>query len=272
MKLNFRKLNYFHYFLIFSLVIIVPTSVIIYKTNNAYLRRVNHTYASNAPTRHREVKRTKPYLKPHIRKYEMHGIDVSKHQGKIKWDVVKHPDTTKKIDFIFIRATYGTKKDKLFHSNWTNASKNKFTLGAYHYYWSNKNSTLQANNFIETVVLKKGDLPPVLDVEKLPKFQSKSNWLKGIKNWLKLVEAHYGVKPIIYSGDSFYKDHLKPDPFFEKYTRLWIANYNNVKQPHSKWHFWQYGDRVKIEGINEAVDVNVFKNEQSKFNELLLKK
>ena len=40
-------------------------------------------------------------LKPHIKKYEVHGIDVSKHQGKINWDLVKHPDSGKKIDFVF---------------------------------------------------------------------------------------------------------------------------------------------------------------------------
>jgi lysozyme len=36
----------------------------------------------------------------------------------------------------------------------------------------NENSLEQATLFIKTVSLKKGDLPPVLDIERLPKNQS----------------------------------------------------------------------------------------------------
>ncbi|RXP60892.1 hypothetical protein EC396_04355 [Lutibacter sp. HS1-25] len=271
MKHSRRKKNYFHFFLIFCLLILSTAGLFIYKTNGVYLKKVYRNYVEATPKIYRAIASTEPYLKPHIKKYEVHGIDVSKHQGKINWDLVKHPDSGKKIDFVFIRATYGTYEDKLFDTNWVNAANKNFALGAYHYYWANTNSTLQANKFIETVELKKGDLPPVLDIEKLPKFQSKSNWLKGIKNWLNLIEMHYGLKPIIYTSDGFYKHHLKTDPFFTNYPRLWIANYNNIQQPDSNWHFWQYSDQVKIEGINENVDLNVFKNDSILFNELLKK-
>ncbi len=46
--------------------------------------------------------------------------------------------------------------------------ENKIMRGAYHYYRPNENSIEQANLFIKTVKLQKGDLPPVLDIEKLP--------------------------------------------------------------------------------------------------------
>jgi lysozyme len=271
MKKHSRKKNYFQFFLIFSMLILLPAGLIIYKTNDAYLNKIYDNYAHTNPERYLATTMAKPYLKPHIKKYDLHGIDVSKHQGKIQWHLVKHPDTSKKIDFVFIRASYGTNKDKLFHTNWVNATSKNFTLGAYHYYWANTNSSKQAKRFIETVELKNGDLPPVLDIEKLPEFQSKSNWLKGIKNWLNLVEMHYGVKPIIYTSDGFYKHHLETDPFFKEYPRLWIANYNNIQQPNSNWHFWQYSDKVKITGIKGAVDINVFKNDAVSFNDLLKK-
>lgn len=267
-KTKNKSLKYFKFF---GLITLILFGFIVLKTHNSDLKRIYHKFINISTKKYNSEKSAKPYLKPHIRKFEIHGIDVSKHQGKIQWDLLKHPDTTKKIDFIFIRSTYGTNKDELFYTNWVNASYNNFTLGAYHYYWANTNSTKQAEKFIETVTLKKGNLPPVLDIEKLPKFQSKSNWLKGVKNWLKIIETHYGVKPIIYTGEGFYKHHLSTDPFFKNYPRLWIANYNNIQQPSSTWHFWQYTDKVKMEGINELVDYNVFKNDAISFNKLLKK-
>lgn len=272
MKKRKRKKNKFlKYYIIFGFISFLLLALVISKTNYGDLKRMYHKYINVCAKKRNDSELTKPYLKSHIKKYDIHGIDVSRYQGNIRWDLIKHPDTTKKIDFVFIRSTYGTNKDLLFPVNWALGSANNFTLGAYHYYWANTNSTEQAKNFIEVVALRKGDLPPVLDIETLPQFQSKSNWLKGIKNWLYLVETHYGEKPIIYTGECFYRHHLEPDPFFKNYPRLWIANYNNILQPNSNWHFWQYSDKVKMEGIKGAVDFNVFKNDFNSFNKLLKK-
>jgi lysozyme len=49
--------------------------------------------------------------------------------------------------------------------NWLGAKKNK--LRAYHYYRPNENSLEQAELLLK-LFLNKGDLPPVLDIEKLP--------------------------------------------------------------------------------------------------------
>jgi lysozyme len=206
----------------------------------------------------RNIKGGNAYKRKYIASYKIHGIDISHHQGNIDWTKVVHPDSNKKIDFIFIRATVGTRKDRKFKKNWREAKKYKFSVGAYHFYWPNRNSTIQANNFMSYVELAEGDFPPVIDIEKLPTIQSKKNWRKGIKNWISIVEKKYGVKPIIYTGDSFYTHYLKPDSYFANYPNLWIANYNNIKAPNHKWDFWQYSDKVKVEGINELVDVNVF--------------
>ena len=64
-------------------------------------------------------------------------------------------------------------------------------------------------NFIKNVKLAPGDLPPILDIEKMSDIQSSDNLLKGIANWLEIIENHYGVKPIIYSGAHFFNDYLK---------------------------------------------------------------
>lgn len=204
----------------------------------------------------------------HIRGYMVHGIDVSYHQGKIDWAKVEHPNDELDLDFAFIRASVGEKIDSRFKENWA-ASKGQIIRGAYHYYWSDLNSAKQARLFIAQVALEAGDLPPVLDIERLPNKQSRSQWLKGLRNYLRMLEEHYGVKPIIYSGDTFYADYLQAH--LADYP-IWIANYNGVKAPHAAaWNFWQYSDRAVIPGINEYTDINVYRHSMEEFNQLRIK-
>jgi len=196
-------------------------------------------------------------LEHHHLKGKTIGIDISHYQGNIKWKKVAKVQDSFPIGFIFIRATAGSiKKDRKFRYNWKQAKKHSFIRGAYHYYRPNENSILQANNFINTVKLKKGDLPPVLDVEDIPRIQSMDNLKIGLRKWLNKVEKHYGMKPIIYSGESFYNDFLYEA--FPDYP-CWIANYNfYVENIDKDWHFWQFTDKGSVNGIREFVDVNIY--------------
>jgi len=253
----------------YTLIGIVGFFMLITVAGLVYKKRFYNTTTRSSTFK--VVKSSYTYRTNRILKYDVHGIDVSHHQGNIDWSKVEHPDEFKTIDFVFIRATAGTIKDKKFKKNWKNAKAHDFLVGAYHYYWSNINSTVQAKKFISVVDLKVGDLPPVLDIERLPKIQSKANWRKGLKNWIHLVEQEYGVKPIIYTGESFYKSHLRVDSYFKNYPHLWIANYNKVNAPNHNWNFWQYTDKVKITGISELVDMNVFKGSIEDLNQLIKK-
>ena len=184
------------------------------------------------------------------------GIDVSEFQGTIDWvSVDEFEDKT--IDFVFIRATAGNDKaDSQFEKNWLGAKEKKIIRGAYHYYRPNENSLEQAQLFIKTVRLHKGDLPPVLDIEKLPKEQSIKNLKLGLRRWLNAIEEHYKVKPIIYTGESYYDDFLKEE--FSDYL-FWIANYNFYREKMEEdWLFWQFTEKASIEGIKGNIDVNVF--------------
>jgi lysozyme len=185
------------------------------------------------------------------------GLDVSEFQGKIDWKLTKKIEKDYDLDFVFIRATAGMDKvDRKFNYNWLEAKNNNLIRGAYHYYRPNENSIDQANFFIKTVQLHKGDLPPVLDIEKLPKNQSMKNLKLGLNRWLKTVEAHYKVKPIIYTGEKYYKDFLKDD--FKDYL-FWIANYNFYREKiGDDWLFWQFTEKATVSGIKGNVDVNIY--------------
>ena len=99
--------------------------------------------------------------------YAIHGIDVSHHQYNIDWKAVRAMQDKKvKIGFAFIKATEGLGRvDNGFRRNWFNAKEAMVPRGAYHFFISSKSGKAQAENFIETVKLSKGDLPPVLDIE-----------------------------------------------------------------------------------------------------------
>ncbi len=99
--------------------------------------------------------------------YEIHGIDVSRYQKNINWDDVKSMQVKNiQIGFVFIKATEGINNvDEQFRRNWLQAEEAGLAKGAYHFFIAGKSGKQQANNFIEIVKLRPGDLPPVLDVE-----------------------------------------------------------------------------------------------------------
>lgn len=203
--------------------------------------------------------------------YSIHGIDVSYYQGKIDWQKVKAMNEDDvQIRFAFIKATEGVMLvDRYFQRNWREAPKAGIICGAYHFFRPRKSGRWQAKFFLQTVDVEKGDLPPVVDVEELNGV-SASKMRKELKEYISHIEKKTGVKPIIYTGSSFYKDYLHG--YFDGYP-LWIAHYNKAKLNvgKTKWHFWQHSDKAKVHGISYIVDFNVFNGDAVAFEELLVK-
>lgn len=203
--------------------------------------------------------------------YPIHGIDVSKHQAVIDWKGVKAMQIDDvKIGFGFMKATEGIAMvDGRFRKNWFEAKKAGIPRGAYHFFNAGKSGKAQAENFIETVNLEKGDLPPVLDVEQI-RGTSVSNLQIRVADWIRAVEKHYKVKPIIYTNADFYENYLSGK--FDDYP-LWVAHYLVKDKPRIKrnWIFWQHNETGRVNGINAFVDFNVFNGDSADFNNLLIK-
>ncbi len=202
--------------------------------------------------------------------YAVQGIDISHHQQKIDWKKVAQQG----IDFAFVKATEGSEhQDTLFPKFWKEIKEAGMTRGAYHFFSPYSPALDQAKHFAEVVQLEKGDLPPVLDAEITGKLQKKT-LRENALIWLEAVEAHYGVKPIIYTNQKFYLSHFTGEEF-DGYP-IWIARYNSPNNPPfipfgRQWSFWQYGDCGHLEGIKGCVDFNVFRGEREKFENLLYK-
>jgi lysozyme len=202
--------------------------------------------------------------------YTIHGIDVSRHQKTIGWRLVKEMEIDGiKVDFVFMKATEGLSSvDNQFSRNWAMARKNEMTRGAYHFFIPGKSGRAQAENFIKTVRLQKGDLPPVLDVEET--FGVKKDVLQDqVEEWIRVVEKEYGIQPIIYTNASFYEGFLAGR--FDRYP-LWVAHYLQKDRPRisRKWHFWQHSETGRVNGIDAYVDFNVFNGNSIEFENLLV--
>jgi len=203
--------------------------------------------------------------------YQLHGIDVSRYQKRVNWPVVKNMKVNGiSVGFAFIKATEGVNfTDKQFKRNWKKLRENRIIRGAYHYLNANASGKLQAQNFINSVTLLPGDLPPVLDVESLGN-SSPQILQNTVEEWLTTVEENYHVKPIIYSNAAFYNKYL--DSKFSSYP-LWVAHYLERHEPRveRKWQFWQHNEAGRVNGIDAYVDFNVFNGDSSSFNQLLVK-
>lgn len=202
--------------------------------------------------------------------YSIHGIDISHHQGDIKWDKVANAQINNEpISFVFVKATEGQDHmDENFNDNFYQARENGFLRGAYHYFKPNISATRQAQFFLKQVHLEEGDLPPVLDIEErgsapLEVFQQQA------LTWLKAVEDHYGVKPILYTNFKFKQDYLNTNAF-ERYP-YWIAHYyvRSLKYT-GTWKFWQHTDCGRIDGIKEKVDFNIYNGSMYELKQLCI--
>lgn len=204
---------------------------------------------------------------PKWKDYQVYGLDISKYQDEINWSAIEEQH----FQFVFVKATEGERLvDKRFKENWKALDKTQIPHGAYHFYRPDVPWKIQAQNFVHQVRLKKGDFPPVLDIEKLDG-NNPALVRRDIKKWLELVGRFYGCKPIIYTYESFYNDYLQDE--FKNYP-LWIASYSNWKpelKDSAQWIFWQYADNGQVDGIEESVDLNAFYGNEKELKKILIK-
>lgn len=203
--------------------------------------------------------------------YRIHGIDVSHYQHAIDWTSVRAMNRQQvSIGFGFIKATEGADyMDENFYDNWREAKAAGMARGAYHFFNPRKGGREQAFNYISRVRLVKGDLPPVCDIERTDGVPPDVLQAR-LREWLQVIEAHYGVRPLIYTGAAFYRDYLSGA--FDGYP-LWVAHYQVANKPSTdrQWHFWQHNDAGHVDGIDTYVDFNVFNGDSAAFRQLLVK-
>lgn len=199
--------------------------------------------------------------------WEVFGVDVSAYQGVVDWPVLAGQG----VDFAFIKATEGsTLQDRQFSANWAGAAEAGVRAGAYHFLSYDSPGETQAENFIRVVPVTPGMLPPVVDMEFYGEYLEKPPEREQVRAvldpLLEALEAHYGVKPILYvTYRSYYRYVAGGD--YAGYA-IWCSS-PIVFPLVPGWRFWQYSHSARLEGYlgrEERIDLNIFRGSRSEFD------
>lgn len=207
------------------------------------------------------------------------GIDISTYQTVNDWNAVAASEK-----FVIIKASQGTTgKDGKFASHRAGARGTNLKIGYYHYLTFNVDGTAQAQNFLDVVgKIEPDELPPMLDVEDNTNGanHTPAQNLKVVLDWLAKVKSATGRTPMIYTGLGFWGGPNFGNPpeladYFFCWSRYSASNTcpqvpeNLVKQV----KFWQFRADAfpgipagKTDGINGAVDQDVFYGDMAAFN------
>jgi lysozyme len=194
------------------------------------------------------------------------GIDVSHHNDIEDWQVLQAAN----ISFVILKATDGLDYlDPDFTSRFSQLSQFGFVRGAYHFFETDDDPEQQADWFISNVQLVPGDLPPIVDIERI-KGPVSGDVHKNFKIFLSRLEAHYGARPVIYTGPTFW-DHVMKQ-HFPRYP-LWIAQYD-VEAPlvpdgWKAWTFWQHTNDFAVPGLQDPLDASYFNGSKDDLKKLL---
>lgn len=196
--------------------------------------------------------------RPSVQAYPVRGVDVSHYQGSVDWNAIQ----TQGIMFAYIKATEGSSHvDSAFQTNWEHVAQTDLRAGAYHFFSFESPGLKQAENFIGTVSRIDHMLPPVVDVEPYGAFKSIRDIPDAsteLRAWINRVEAEYGMKPIIYTTEAFYKDCISVE--FNG-CDIWIRSVYRSPADSIHWKFWQYSNLMRLKGYDgeeRYIDMNVF--------------
>jgi lysozyme len=225
----------------------------------------------------------------------IYGIDISKYQHEIgrkrfgiSWSAlrIRHLGTISKkkvngnvnfpISFIYIKSTQGIKIfNRYYRADYLQAHRHGFHVGTYHFFSTVTPPARQANHFLRHSCFRRGDFPPVLDVEPLPsqvaKMGGRTVLLNRILEWMRIVGHRVGVRPILYVSQTFVNRYLNNAPTIKNNYMIWIARYGEYK-PDVNLIYWQLCPDGRVSGIHGAVDINVFNGYRDQFDTFLSSK
>lgn len=185
---------------------------------------------------------------------EIKLIDVSYHQGKIDWSVVR-----KHVDGVIIRCGYGSdythQDDKRFKENVEGCIKYNIPFGVYLYSYAKTINAAksEANHVLRLLEPYKGKLsyPVYLDLEEAG---TEARAVERAIVFGDIIEAA-GYWCGIYANQYWWQTHLKDR--LNRFTK-WVARYYARPTGISgTYDIWQYSSKGSVPGIEGSVDMNV---------------
>ena len=199
----------------------------------------------------------------------MAGIDVSKHQGEIDWQMVADSG----IEFAMIRVAYrgygeaGTLvEDPYARANLQGAADAGLDVGVYLFSQAlSPEEALEEAEFLLAIIEEYREiitLPVVFDWERVNREGSRTNQYDDSRTLTdstlafcqRIEEA--GFRPMVYFN-TFHARNLLNLAEVKQYD-FWLALYSDRMRYPYKVDVWQYTDSGNVPGINTPVDLNVW--------------
>lgn len=181
----------------------------------------------------------------------IHGIDLSHYQGGVFWEAI---GDNSRMAYVYLKATEGGDNiDSKYEENIRLAKAYGVKVGSYHFFRPKKALAEQLRNFRSQCRPDEQELIPMIDVETTGGLNNE-DFCDSLLTFLQLVAHEYRVRPLVYTGMSFYNKHLQGK--LDNY-RLMIARYSSdePKLDDGRDIFaWQYTAKGRINGVNGYID------------------
>jgi len=191
------------------------------------------------------------------------GIDVSKWNGEIDWEIVK----AEGVDFAIIRCGYrGSSsgwliEDPYFYQNLTGAKKAGIKVGLY--FFTQATNLVEAVEEASMVVSLLGDTeidyPVFIDTEGAGGNGRADNLdpatRTAVVNAFCQTIQNAGLDAGVYSGRNWYYNNLVVDEMDA--PNIWLAEYRQTPLYEGRYDMWQYTSSGSVAGIEGRVDLNI---------------
>lgn len=198
------------------------------------------------------------------------GIDVSKHQGIIGWELVK-PN----IDFAILRCGYGSdytkQDDQQFERNVAECERLNIPYAVYLYSYADTYDKVDSE-VQHTLRLIKGKTPFCVyyDMEDASTATLGKNILTDYaKRYCEAIKKE-GYKVGVYANENWFKNYLDVKVLYSLGYSIWVAKYSKFKPKiaitEGQYDIWQYSSKGKMEGIGSSgLDMNYMYNDIRSF-------
>lgn len=212
-----------------------------------------------------------PY--PSSKDFPVRGVDVSNHQGPIRWDGVRSAG----FRFAFVKASEGgTFTDPLYRTLSAGARRAGLRVGPYHYFTLCTDGLAQAQRFVAVSGGRvPGDLPPVVDLEFGGNCSNRpsAQWLdEQYEAFDTVVSQAFGRPPLVYTTSDFagrYLEGAREHGSVLADRQLWLRDlWHEPAGGCGHWTFWQYASRGRVPGVSGPVDLNAFCGSPDAFADL----